>query len=95
MADQSNEMGMVEYVAAAIYPGIWDDDFGPHLTDAAIASLRGRAIKTARAAIEAMSVPTETMITAGAEEYGHPNGVIVDIYGAILDAALSHDEVKG
>lgn len=99
MADQSNEMGMVEKVARAIYAV--DGGKGWHLHEKFY-------MDSARAAIEAMREPTEIMLVAGCN-HDDPLGGLVDwrgenvttretiggVFTAMIDAVLSHDEVKG
>jgi hypothetical protein len=100
MADQSNEMGMVERVARAICAKDWLNDEAW----AAISEItRERFRRQARAAIEAMRTPTEAMINAGGcfevpqDDYNEDVGgyAAEGAYILMIDAALSHDEVEG
>lgn len=99
MADQSNEM--VERVQAAVYAK-WAEAEGTTTTWQEVCDMSARCgyfhakkahrmiVDMARAAIEALRVPTEAMKTAALEKLGPVSG-----YTAAIDAALSHDEVKG
>ena len=100
MADQSNEM--VRRVARAIcranvlsmmkLAGLAYHDL---TVEAEVDRLFKGDLPGARAAIEALRTPTVKMIAAGMDEYEFTEGVVTNVYSAILDAALSHDEVKG
>jgi hypothetical protein len=98
MADQSNEM--VERVARAIAPMMWDGGLCEHLTDQAITVARTAVLRQARAAIEALREPSKQMQSRGsAASYGLKDEVRPSVAGgiftAMIEAALSHDEVKG
>lgn len=89
MADQSNEMG--SRVAAAIYQG--RNGRGCRAWASLPAAHKDPYLADARAAIEAMRTPTEAMTAAMSEvAWGDAQSTR---WAAGIDAALSHNEVKG
>lgn len=92
MADQNNEMGMVERVARALAA-----EELPHITGDP--DLWKVCIPSARTAIKALREPSVAMIDAAADAWAEEPALgrsnMSCALTAALDAALSHDEVKG
>lgn len=98
MADQSNEMGMVAKVAAALFEQEHADTPQASALHLQRLTLRKRYELKARAAIEAMREPTAEMKAAEGAHWDyscHTCGGLAEGWHIMIDAALSHDEVKG
>lgn len=84
------EQGMIERVARAICSELDYD-----LDNPAIAQFRGMYLRMARAAIEAMRIPSQAMMDAGdgcCGEYGCGDYRMKQIFSAMIDAALNDQE---
>ena len=104
MTDHDKPMSMVERVARAMYPGLYEMSISD--TDAIgeqnIEVAKNRALRQARAAISAMREPTEGMMKAGIEAHAKADDSGIDdkpwmpdtlpsTYRAMIDAALKED----
>ena len=79
---------MVERLARVIDPEAWDDEFTPAFPSRS--RRQGRALDTARAALNAMREPSESMVAAaGRQAEGPKSSRSARLWQAMIDAALA------